>query len=96
MSLEEIKLWLRIDYNFENDLIEGLIQSAKSELLLSGVPDYDKDDLEYPLFCTAIKYIIARDYESRGYSNDQSRSKVFNEKRIAKNDSEIKKVVGDF
>ncbi|MBJ6307484.1 phage gp6-like head-tail connector protein, partial [Staphylococcus aureus] len=25
MSLEEIKLWLRIDYNFENDLIEGLI-----------------------------------------------------------------------
>ncbi|CUE54254.1 phage gp6-like head-tail connector family protein [Staphylococcus aureus] len=36
MSLEEIKLWLRIDYNFENDLIEGLIQSAKSELLLSG------------------------------------------------------------
>ncbi len=63
MSLEEIKLWLRIDYNFENDLIEGLIQSAKSELLLSGVPDYDKDDLEYPLFCTAIKYIIARDYE---------------------------------
>ncbi|MEE3689225.1 head-tail connector protein, partial [Escherichia coli] len=57
MSLEEIKLWLRIDYNFENDLIEGLIQSAKSELLLSGVPDYDKDALEYPLFCTAIKYI---------------------------------------
>lgn len=50
MSLEEIKLWLRIDYNFENDLIEGLIQSAKSELLLSGVPDYDKDDLEYLLF----------------------------------------------
>lgn len=96
MSLEEIKLWLRIDYNFENDLIEGLIQSAKSELLLSGVPDYDKDDLEYPLFCTAIRYIIARDYESRGYSNDQSRSKVFNEKGIAKNDSEIKKVVGDF
>lgn len=36
MSLEEIKLWLRIDYNFENDLIEGLIQSAKSELLLVG------------------------------------------------------------
>lgn len=84
MSLEEIKLWLRIDYNFENDLIEGLIQSAKSELLLSGVPDYDKDDLEYPLFCTAIKYIIARDYESRGYSNDQSRSKVFNEKGLQK------------
>lgn len=49
MSLEEIKLWLRIDYSFEDDLIEGLIQSAKSELLLSGVPDYDKDDLEYPL-----------------------------------------------
>ena len=46
-------------------------------------------------FCTAIKYIIARDYESRGYSNDQSRSKVFNEKDC-KNDFEIKKVVGDF
>lgn len=84
MSLEEIKLWLRIDYNFENDLIEGLIQSAKSELLLSGVPDYDKDDLEYPLFCTAIKYIIARDYESRGYSNDNLEARCLMKKDCKK------------
>ncbi|HBI1224138.1 TPA: head-tail connector protein, partial [Staphylococcus aureus] len=51
----------------------------------------DKDDLEYPLFCTAIKYIIARDYESRGYSNDQSRSKVFNEKGLQKMILKLKK-----
>ncbi|HGN7117996.1 TPA: head-tail connector protein [Staphylococcus aureus] len=94
MDLDEIKLWLRIDYNFEDDLIENIIQSAKSELQLSGVPDYEKSDLEYPLFCTAVKYIIARDYESRGYVSEQHRgnkNKEFNEKGLQKMILKLKK-----
>ncbi|MEB8101050.1 head-tail connector protein [Staphylococcus xylosus] len=82
MDLEKIKSWLKVEYDFEDETISEIIESAMSELSLSGVPVYEKDALEYPLYCTAIKYIVARDYESRGYSNDQSKAKTFNERAL--------------
>ncbi|HDD0312035.1 TPA: phage gp6-like head-tail connector protein [Staphylococcus aureus] len=84
MNLDQIKLWLRVDHQFEDGLISSIIESAKSELQLSGVPEYGDKDPEYPLYCTAVKYIIARDYESRGYYNDHTKSKAFNEKGLHK------------
>ncbi|MBS6928923.1 MAG: head-tail connector protein, partial [Finegoldia magna] len=39
MNLEDLKKWLRVDYNFEDSVITDLIESAKAELLLSGVPE---------------------------------------------------------
>ncbi|PCF86391.1 head-tail connector protein [Staphylococcus intermedius] len=91
MDVESIKTWLRVDYRFEDTLIKDIIESAKSELTLSGVPEYHEGEIGYPLYCTAIKYIIARDYESRGYSNDQSRTKMFNEKGLQKMILKLKK-----
>lgn len=91
MDLKTIKTWLKVDYSYEDGLISEIIESAKSELTLSGVPEYDDGDTEYPLYCTAIKYIIARDYESRGYSNDQSKAKTFNEKGLQKMILKLKK-----
>ena len=41
--------WLRVDYNFEDSVITDLIESAKAELLLSGVPEYTESDEEYSL-----------------------------------------------
>lgn len=82
MELEEVKLWLKVDYDFEDDLIQSIIQSAEEELTFSGVPKYKKGDEGYALYTLAIKYIIARDYESRGYSNDNSKSKTFNERAL--------------
>ena len=41
--------WLRVDYNFEDSVITDLIESAKAELLLSGVPEYTESDKEYSL-----------------------------------------------
>ena len=39
MNLEDLKKWLKVDYNFEDSVITDLIESAKAELLLSGVPN---------------------------------------------------------
>ena len=41
--------WLRVDYNFEDSVITDLIESAKAELLLNGVPEYTESDEEYSL-----------------------------------------------
>ncbi|UXR83223.1 head-tail connector protein [Staphylococcus sp. IVB6214] len=82
MGLEEIKQWLYIDHNLDDKLIETLIASAESELELSGVPQYSKDDKGYPLYCIAIRYIIARDFETRGFIESNSYNKQFNEKAL--------------
>lgn len=85
MDLRSIKEWLRIDYDYDNDTINEIISSAKEELLLSGVPEYKSDKVGYSLYCLAIKYIISRDYESRGYiknsTNNQSQQ-MFNDKAL--------------
>ena len=44
MNLEDLKKWLKVDYNFEDSVITDLIESAKAELLLSGVPEYTESD----------------------------------------------------
>ncbi|MBF2751528.1 head-tail connector protein [Staphylococcus saprophyticus] len=91
MDIDRIKTWLKIEFDFENEMIEEIIESAKVELLLSGVPMYEKYTVEYSLYCTAVKYIVARDYESRGYTNDQSKSKTFNERALQRMILKLKK-----
>lgn len=85
MDLLNIKNWLRIDYDYDDNTIEDILVSAKEELLLSGVPEYKENEEGYALYCMAIKYIIARDYESRGYIKDSLNyrgQKTFNEKAL--------------
>lgn len=83
--MESIKEWLRIDYDFEDGTILSILESAKEELHLSGVPEYEEDEIGYSLYCSAIKYIISRDYETRGFVKENYNSKVqksFNEKAL--------------
>lgn len=82
MNVEDLKKWLRVDYKFEDDVIKELIESAKSELYLSGIPEYTESDKEYPLFVTALKYIVTRDFETRGFVADTYKTKTFNEKAL--------------
>ncbi|MCS4486381.1 head-tail connector protein [Staphylococcus americanisciuri] len=82
MDLQTIKQWLYIDHDLDDELIETLIASAKSELELSGVPLYSEREKEYPLYCIAIRYIIARDFETRGYIENNSYNKEFNDKAL--------------
>ncbi|OEL06895.1 phage head-tail adapter protein [Staphylococcus xylosus] len=79
-DVEEIKIWLNINFDCENDLISSLIESAKSELALSGVPRYSSEHKAYPLYVQAIRYIISRDYETRGFVEYERLNKGFNDK----------------
>lgn len=85
MNIESIKEWLRIDYSFEDTTILSILESAKEELYFSGVPEYNEDEVGYSLYCSAIKYIISRDYETRGFVKENYNSKdqkSFNEKAL--------------
>lgn len=79
-ELLKIKRWLNIDYDIEDNTLENMILSAKSELSLSGVPQYHYNDEAYPLYCQAINYIVSRDYETRGFVEYERESKGFNDR----------------
>lgn len=79
-NLKHVKSWLNIDFDAENEQIERMILSAQSELALSGVPKYTKDDVAFPLYCQAINYIVSRDYETRGFVEYERDGKGFNDR----------------
>ncbi|MDK9867040.1 MULTISPECIES: head-tail connector protein [Staphylococcus] len=81
-ELISVKKWLNIDFDIENELLENLVEAAKSELYLSGVPFYSNKSKEYPLYCQAIKYIVSRDYETRGYVEYERQNKGFNDNTL--------------
>lgn len=61
MDLEELKLFLRIDGEEENSLIEGLKIGAEEYLTNVGIQkDYSKE-----LYKLAIKILISHWYENR-------------------------------
>ena len=61
MDLEELKLFLRIDGEEEDSLIEGLKSGAEEYLTNAGInKDYSKD-----LYKLAIKILISHWYENR-------------------------------
>ncbi|AVQ34419.1 phage gp6-like head-tail connector protein [Staphylococcus muscae] len=82
MELERVKNWLYLDHDLDDELVENLIASAKSELEMSGVPPYSENEKGYALYCIAVKYIISRDFETRGYIESNSYNKQFNEKAL--------------
>lgn len=82
MDIDRIKEWLYVEHKLDDTEIKELIDSAESELDLSGVAKYKESERGYPLYCLAIKYIVARDYETRGFTEQNSYSKHFNEKAL--------------
>lgn len=61
MNLEELKLFLKIDDNEEDILIEGLQLSAEEYLINAGIKkDYTKE-----LYKLAIKILVSHWYENR-------------------------------
>lgn len=61
MDLEELKLFLRIDGEEENSLIEGLKIGAEEYLTNAGIQkDYSKE-----LYKLAIKILVIHWYENR-------------------------------
>lgn len=72
-TLQDVKDFLRVDSDYEDGVIDALLSSAKVELALSGVLERSSDKFDYPLYETAVKIIVARDYEDRGFSEKESR-----------------------
>lgn len=66
VSLEEAKLYLRVDGDYENDLISSLIISA--EQIVSDVARAELDENK-PVYGIAILYTIAYLYENREQAN---------------------------
>lgn len=71
MLMSELKEFLREDGSLNDSLIEMLQESAKAELLASGVPEYIKGDNEYPVYKICIFMIVSRDYDKRALETNE-------------------------
>lgn len=61
MGLDEIKLYLRIDTDDEDELLSSLQLSAEEYLLNAGI----EKDYERQLYKLAVKLLISNWYENR-------------------------------
>ena len=73
LDLQAVKLYLRIDSDYENSLIESLIEVAES-YLIDGVTDYQKNyaiDEKYRQKADLLKKVIVSElYNNREPRND--------------------------
>ena len=77
--LEEVKLYCKIDYDFEDDLLIELIESAKEQICFAIDNDLNPDDLvDYAKFRLAVKKQVKEEYEHRGISADTMRYPLAN------------------
>lgn len=77
--LEEVKLYCKIDYDFEDDLLIELIESSKEQICFAIDNDLNPDDLvDYAKFRLAVKKQVKEEYEHRGMSADTMRYPLAN------------------
>ena len=68
--LQEVKEYLKIDNNEEDNLINTLISATEEYLKKSGV---NQPEGESPLYKLAVKMLVAARYEKRNiFSNSQN------------------------
>lgn len=65
VTVNEMKEYLYIDGNAQDNVINALIDGAESELLTSGVRKFHAGDEAYPLYKLAIQILVARHFEDR-------------------------------
>lgn len=82
MELNELKQFLREDGVLNDDLLKALLDSAKAELLASGVPKYDEGDDEYAVYKICVFMIVSRDYDKRVLETSEQQSLQKNILRI--------------
>ena len=64
--LEEVKLYCKIDYDFEDDLLIELIESSREQICFAIGNDLKPKDLEgYAKFRLAVKKQVKEEYEHR-------------------------------
>ena len=73
-DLEDVKLYCKIDFDFEDQMLEEMIEAAEDEICFAVGNDVTPQDLaKYAKFTLAVKKQVKEEYEHRGLSADTQR-----------------------
>ena len=77
--LDRVKLYCKIDYDFEDELLELLIEGVKEQLCAAIAHDLSSDDFDGDVrFELAVLKQVKEEYEHRGLSADSERYPLAN------------------
>lgn len=66
LELEKVKKYLRVEHDYEDDIIEQLVESVNQTLSASGVERCEQYGDKYDL---TVLMLVAYYYENRGETN---------------------------
>lgn len=77
--LESVKLYCKIDYDFEDEIIKEMIESAQEQICFAIDANAKPEDFKnYAKFKLAVKKQVKEEYEHRGMSADSMRYPLAN------------------
>lgn len=77
--LEKVKLYCKIDYDFEDEIIEIMIKSAQDQICFAIEADSTAEDFkDFPKFELAVMKQVKEEYDHRGLSADSFRYPLAN------------------
>ena len=79
VTLDEAKLYAKIDFDFEDELLQLMIESAEEQICFA-IKDGSKpaDFTNYPKFKMAVLKQVKEEYDHRGLSADTMRYPLAN------------------
>ena len=79
VDLDEVKLYCKIDFDFEDELLQLMIESAEEQICFA-IKDGSKpeDFANYPKFKMAVLKQVKEEYDHRGLSADTVRYPLAN------------------
>ncbi|HEP5559292.1 phage protein [Streptococcus dysgalactiae subsp. equisimilis] len=77
--LEKVKLYCKIDYDFEDEIIEIMIKSAQDQICFAIEAGSTAEDFkDFPKFELAVMKQVKEEYDHRGLSADSFRYPLAN------------------
>ena len=77
--LESVKLYCKIDYDFEDEIIKEMIESAQDQICFAIDSNATPENFaKYAKFQLAVKKQVKEEYEHRGMSADSMRYSLAN------------------
>ena len=77
--LDGVKLYCKIDYDFEDEIIEEMIESAQDQICFAIDSNATPENFaKYAKFQLAVKKQVKEEYEHRGMSADSMRYSLAN------------------
>ena len=77
--LEAVKLYCKIDFDFEDSILEEMIEAAQEQICFAiEAVSTPEDFAVYKKFYLAVKKQVKEDYEHRGVTADSNRYPLAN------------------